>query len=136
MPKKCARVKQHLIPSPSHSSPTGKQMSLTTPGKTPSPRRRRLFKCGNLNCLELGIECDTVCCMCGIALHTFCLQDVQRSLEVVNPDEVQVYSISCFHYSTVPEVAPVNESQELIKENKESLKRRLERCMIKSGELF
>jgi len=59
--------------------------------------------------------------MCrGIALHTFCLKDVQRSLEVANPNAVQVYSISCFWYSCVSEVSPVmvmNERQQLMKKN-------------------
>lgn len=64
--------------------------------------------------------------MCGITLHTFCLQDAQRSIESSNPDAVQVCSISCFRYSKVPQLTPlivINERQQLMKNNKESLKK-------------
>jgi hypothetical protein len=58
------------------------------------------------------------------------LQDAQRSIEAVNPDvdaaACQLCSITCFCFFKIPELTPgiiSNEREQLMKRNKESLKK-------------
>lgn len=76
--------------------------------------------------------------MCGISLHTFCLQDAQRSIETANPDvdaaACQLCSITCFRFSKIPELTPEilsNEREQLMKRNKESLKKEARESNVK-----
>ncbi len=56
------------------------------------------------------MKMDIGCKMCGILLHTFCLQDAQRRIEAANPDidaaACQLCSITRFCFSKIPELTP------------------------------